>query len=100
VAYVLPSFLEGTGTQLLDLFEQALGQISGWSAFQESLWRSDAEILRAFYELGPQRNFRLRAEAGIQGPLILQEELDDLLVSVGPKLRPNDEPQKEEPVSK
>jgi len=53
----------------------------GSRVFQQQMVASDLDLLQIFYDLGPRRNKALRDHHGLHANLILQEQLDDLLVS-------------------
>ena len=47
--------------------------------FTENYFDNELEQLRMFYTLGPNRNFRMKKELGLESVLINQDEIDDLL---------------------
>jgi len=73
--------LEGASDRLLQLLAQTLPPDASLGAFQRALQLADLETLAEFYRLGPRRNHQLRARHSLNGPLIPQEQLDDLLAS-------------------
>jgi len=77
----LRKFLEGASDRLLQLLAQTLPPDASLGAFQRALQLADLETLAEFYRLGPRRNHQLRARHSLNGPLIPQEQLDDLLAS-------------------
>ena len=81
IVEAMPGFLSGNTPALIQVFEERQEQFGAAHHFQKNLWQSDLETLRAFYRFGPERNCRLRERAKIEGNIILQEELDDLLVT-------------------
>ena len=75
----LGDFLEGISDRLLELLASVMPRSELLSPFQRALQSNDLETLAQFYRFGPQRNFELRRQYRLPDPLILQEQLDDLL---------------------
>jgi hypothetical protein len=75
----LQDFLAGGSDQLLQLLSEAVPAGEGLSPFQRALHAGDLETLAEFYGSGPKRNCELSRQHKLPGPLIAQEELDDLL---------------------
>jgi hypothetical protein len=75
----LQGFLAGTSDHLLQLLGEAVPAGEGLSSFQRALHAGDLEALAEFYSSGPRRNCELSQQHKLPGPLIGQEELDDLL---------------------
>jgi len=75
----LQGFLAGTSDDLLQALGEAVPAGEALSPFQRALHARDLETLTAFYGSGPRRNCQLSEEHRLPGPLIAQEELDDLL---------------------
>jgi hypothetical protein len=73
-------FLAGASNELSQLLKDAIPAAEKVSPFQQNLQLNDLEILGSFFERGPKRNRDLRERHGISGPIIPQEQLDDLLV--------------------
>ncbi|HUR47640.1 MAG TPA: nucleotide excision repair endonuclease [Candidatus Saccharimonadales bacterium] len=87
---MLEEFLSGDSDSLTPRFE---AELNPSCLFHKKLIADDLEILRHFYDFGPRRNKALRTHHQLEGQLILQEQLDDLLVTdlwreVRPKLFP------------
>ena len=77
-------FLGGHSPGLVDWLAESLPSQGNPAAFEEQFHAADLALLSQFFHSGPQRNYRLRQEHGLQEQLILQEKLDDLIVSSGP----------------
>ena len=77
----LQRFLAGTSDTFLQTCTDLLPKPESLSAFQRALHQSDLEALTHFYRFGPKRNHDLKTHHQLPGPLILQEQLDDLLVT-------------------
>jgi len=75
----LQGFLAGASDDLLRLLREALPADDSLSPFQRALHAGDLETLAAFYVSGPRRNLELSRQHKLVGPLIAQEQLDDLL---------------------
>jgi len=76
----LEGFLAGTSDDLVQLLTEAVPAGDDLSPFQRALHARDLEVLCQFYEHGPKRNRELSRCYDLPTPLILQEQLDDLLV--------------------
>jgi len=76
----LEGFLAGTSDDLVQLLTEAVPAGDDLSPFQRALHARDLEVLCQFYEHGPKRNRELSRCYNLPTPLILQEQLDDLLV--------------------
>lgn len=73
-------FLAGISHDLLQLLKEAVPTRDDLSPFQRALQTRDLEVLNQFYVSGPKRNRELARRHDFPHPLILQEQLDDLLV--------------------
>ena len=73
-------FLAGVSDDLLGLLAEAVPAGDGLSPFQRALQARDLEVLGQFYVSGPKRNHELTRRHNLPHPLILQEQLDDLLI--------------------
>ncbi len=73
-------FLKGSSDMLAAQFEEILEELKFKDRFTENYFAHELEMLRMFYSLGPQRNFRMKNELGLSSALINQDEVDDLLV--------------------
>ncbi|EEF58705.1 Excinuclease ABC C subunit domain protein [Pedosphaera parvula Ellin514] len=80
LAKAITNYLEGVSDELIPLLSNALPQNETLCSFQRNLQLSDLEVLSGFFERGTRRNYYLRQKYGVSGPIIPQEELDDLLV--------------------
>ena len=76
----LQGFLAGKSNSLVQLLTETVPARDHLSPFQRALQARDLEILNQFYQRGPRRNHELSQRHNLPNPLILQEELDDLLV--------------------
>jgi hypothetical protein len=71
---------DGNDDEALSELKNALAdQVTG-DAFLSSFLRRDLETLNAFYQVGPARNQKLRADCGYGSTIIEKTDLDDLLV--------------------
>ena len=77
---LVESYLSGKSDELVNALAETLPRDETICAFQRNLHASDLESLSAFFLRGPKRNRVLRERHGIDGPIIPQERLDDLLV--------------------
>ncbi len=84
----LENFLAGESDELIGLLTEMIPALDTICACQRSLHARDLEVLTAFFERGPKRNRDLRMQHGIPDPIILQDELDDLLVTMEKKPPP------------
>jgi len=75
-------FLAGTSLQILDWLQQCLP--TAVHPFQQQLHTTDLAVLSEFFRIGPQRNYRLRQENGLESHLILQDSLDDFIAMSRP----------------
>ena len=73
-------FLSGVSDDLLELLTEAVHARDGLGPFQRALHTQDLEVLSQFYLCSPRRNHELTRRHNLPNPLILQEQLDDLLV--------------------
>lgn len=73
-------FLSGSSDQLAyDLEESVLsGKLK--DKFTYNYLDTQLESLRTFYTLGPQRNYRIKEEMGLDSGIIDQDKIDDLMV--------------------
>lgn len=76
----LAAFFTGASPQLLAAFQTNLPPGAQLSRFQLNYFQADLDLLAEFFKTGPKRNFDLWVKHSLPTPLILQEELDDLLV--------------------
>jgi hypothetical protein len=76
----LQRFLAGKSDNLVQRLTETVPARDDLSSFQRALQARDLEILNQFYQHGPRRNHDLSQRHNLSNPLILQEELDDLLV--------------------
>ena len=76
----LQDFLAGASDHLLQLLNDALPRAEGLCPFHRAQQANDLEALTTFHMAGPRRNRDLCQRHKLAGPLILQDELDDLLV--------------------
>lgn len=77
--------MAGESDELINQLTGMLPATETICACQRNLHARDIEVLTAFFERGPKRNRALRAQHGIRNPIILQDELDDLLVTAEKK---------------
>ncbi|MEX2603323.1 MAG: nucleotide excision repair endonuclease, partial [Gracilimonas sp.] len=77
---LVDQFLKGTSSLLADEFEEHILSLKFKDLFTENYFDNELEMLRMFYTLGPERNFRMKKELGLDSVLINQDEIDDLLV--------------------
>ncbi|MDB6022665.1 MAG: Excinuclease subunit [Pedosphaera sp.] len=77
---LVEKFFAGESDALVPALAEAVPHGVSFSVFQLNLHASDLEILSTFFERGPKRNLALRAQNGMNDPIIKQEQLDDLLV--------------------
>lgn len=76
---LVDQFLKGSSNLLAEEFEEyILGQKFN-DRFTENYFDNELEVLRMFFTLGPQRNYRIKKELGLQTELINQDEIDDLM---------------------
>jgi predicted GIY-YIG superfamily endonuclease len=80
MATAIANYLGGISDELVQLLLNSLPRTETLCTFQQKMQAEDLEILSGFFERGTKRNFQLRQQYGVTGPIILQEELDDLLV--------------------
>lgn len=76
---LVDQFLKGSSSLLADELEECIMGISFKDRFTENYFDNELELLRMFYTLGPERNFRMKKELGLESVLIDQDEIDDLL---------------------
>jgi len=77
---LLMNYLRGASDELICFLESRLPSGDHVSLFQTNLHRSDLDVLRDFFRIGPQRNFQLAQRLGLTSSIIRQDELDDLQV--------------------
>jgi GIY-YIG catalytic domain-containing protein len=77
---LLAAFFTGASSQLLSALQRDLPAGAHLSRFQLNYVQFDLDLLEEFFETGPKRNFELWLKHSLPTPLILQEELDDLMV--------------------
>lgn len=76
---LVDQFLKGSSGFLIDTLENHLSGLKFTDRFTENYFDQELEMLRMFYVLGPQRNFIIQKEMGLDSVLINQDEIDDLL---------------------
>ena len=76
---LVDQFLKGASSLLADQFEEHIMSLSFRDRFTENYFDNELEILRIFFTLGPQRNYRMKNELGLRSELINQDDIDDLL---------------------
>lgn len=76
---LVDQFLKGSSSLLADELESSVMGITFKDRFTENYFDNELEQLRMFYTLGPNRNFRMKEELGLESVLINQDEIDDLL---------------------
>ncbi len=72
-------FLRGSSSLLAEHVEAFILNLKFRDKFTENYFDNELEMLRMFFTLGPQRNFRLKEELNLSSELINQDEIDDLL---------------------
>lgn len=72
-------FLKGSSSLLADQLEAHIMGLNFRDRFTQNYFDHELELLRMFFTLGPQRNYRMKNELGLQSTLINQDEIDDLL---------------------
>ncbi len=77
----LQEFFEGKSPRITEWLQARLPAPEKMCHFDQTFQASNLETLANFFEFGPARNNRLRAEHQLGGRLIGQEELDDLIVA-------------------
>ncbi len=77
---LIDQFLKGSSSLLVDQLEAHIMGLNFKDRFTENYFDNELEMLRMFFTLGPQRNYRMKNELGLQSALINQDEIDDLLV--------------------
>ncbi|MDR9417666.1 GIY-YIG nuclease family protein [Gracilimonas sp.] len=76
---LVDNFLRGSSGLLADELEAHVMDIKFKDRFTENYFDNELEQLRMFYTLGPNRNFRMKKELGLESVLINQDEIDDLM---------------------
>lgn len=76
---LVDQFLRGSSSLLVDELEENIMGINFKDRFTEHYFDNELELLRMFYTLGPERNFRMKKELGLESVLIDQDEIDNLL---------------------
>jgi len=76
---LVDQFLKGSSSLLADELEEHILSIKFKDRFTEHYFDNELELLRMFYTLGPERNFRMKKVLGLESVLIDQNEIDDLL---------------------
>jgi predicted GIY-YIG superfamily endonuclease len=77
---LLSGFLEGTSDALLNWLTGRLPPLDSLHPFYRVFQESALDNLQTFFLVGPKRNRALMEQHGLEGGLIPQERLDDLLV--------------------
>ncbi|MDZ7805945.1 MAG: GIY-YIG nuclease family protein [Gracilimonas sp.] len=80
---LVDQFLKGSSGLLADELEEHVMGIRFKDRFTENYFDNELEQLRMFYTLGPNRNYRIKKELGLDSVLIDQDEIDDLLALMG-----------------
>jgi excinuclease UvrABC nuclease subunit len=78
-AVLVDQFLKGASSLLADQFEEHIMSLNFRDRFTSTYFDNELEMLRMFFTLGPQRNFRMKNELGLRSELINQDDIDDLL---------------------
>ena len=79
IGVLTDQFLKGSAGLLADELEERVMSTKFKDRFTENYFDNELEQLRMFYTLGPNRNFRMKKELGLESVLINQDEIDDLL---------------------
>ena len=77
--FLVDQFLKGSSSLLADQFEEHIMSLNFKDRFTENYFDNELEVLRMFFTLGPQRNYRMKNELGLRSELINQDDIDDLL---------------------
>ncbi|MBO6584886.1 MAG: nucleotide excision repair endonuclease [Gracilimonas sp.] len=77
--FLVDQFLKGSSSLLADQLEEHILSLNFKDRFTENYFDNELELLRMFFTLGPQRNYRMKNELGLRSALINQDEIDDLL---------------------
>lgn len=77
--FLVDQFLKGSSSLLADHFEEHIMNLKFKDRFTSTYFDNELELLRMFFTLGPQRNYRMKNELGLRSELINQDEIDDLL---------------------
>lgn len=77
--FLVDQFLKGSSSLLADQLEEHIMSLDFKDRFTSTYFDNELELLRMFFTLGPQRNFRMKNELGLRSELINQDEIDDLL---------------------
>ncbi|MEX0720324.1 MAG: GIY-YIG nuclease family protein [Balneolaceae bacterium] len=75
---LVDQFLKGSSDLLVDILEEMILTITFSDRFTENYFDQELEMLRMFFVLGPQRNYRIQKELELDSPVINQDEIDDL----------------------
>ena len=78
-AEAIEPFLGGENDAVVEHLRSHLTGSAAGTAFQDAMFANDLEILTSFFEFGARRNRNLRTRHGIEGAVIPQATLDDLL---------------------
>jgi predicted GIY-YIG superfamily endonuclease len=76
---MVDNFLRGSSSLLADELEEHVMSLKFKDRFTENYFDNELEQLRMFFTLGPERNYRMKKELGLESMLINQDEIDDLL---------------------
>lgn len=79
IGVLVDQFLKGSSGLLAGELEAHVMGINFKDRFTENYFDNELEQLRMFYTLGPNRNFRMKKELGLDSVLINQDKIDDLL---------------------
>lgn len=79
---LVDQFLRGASDQLAYHCEEKIMEMSFRDRFTEHYFDNELEVLRVFFTLGPQRNFRMKKDLNLDSVLINQDEIDDLMALV------------------
>lgn len=80
IGIMVDHFLKGSSGLLADTVEEHIMSLNFRDKFTENYFDNELEMLRMFFTLGPQRNYRMKKELNLESVLINQDEIDDLLV--------------------
>ncbi len=85
LARMLRDLLAGASPGLLQVLPALLPAPGPGNQFMNSLYLRDLESLRQFYHCGPERNALAKARYDLPGSVIAQADLDQILLSLGPR---------------
>ena len=85
-AALVDRFLRGSSSAMLEMLEHMVESMEFRDKFTLNFMENELDLLRVFFTVGPERNYLIKKELGLESHLIPQDQLDDLHVLINERM--------------